>query len=120
MAVARKTKGRRIAWSCFHKGFGKFCHRCAQAEQLTTQADALAQKPNPLPDFVKVQKAEKATETSPALQAGVLVKSGGHRVFASTYNRSLESALSQVVSVMREYAQKLKARPKDKYSPVSV
>ena len=31
----------RNRFSCNHKGFGKYCHRCAQSEALEARAEAL-------------------------------------------------------------------------------
>lgn len=113
MAGTRKqTKGRRQKRSCGHRGYGLCCHRCEQANELVTRANelhaALEAKTKKFPDFVEIQKAEKATETTPETQPGVLVRGGGQRVFIVTNNRPQEAALSQAVTVMREHAERLK------------
>lgn len=117
MATRRKTKGRRQPWACGHRGFGVECHRCGQANELETRANELAQaiktKAKTLPGFVTVQKAAKATDTTPELESGILVKGGGQRVFVVTNNKNQEAALAQAVEVMREHATRLKARPED-------
>lgn len=41
MAATRKR------FSCSHKGFGKFCHRCAQADALEARAEALPASQTP-------------------------------------------------------------------------
>lgn len=116
MASSKKTKKRTFA--CGHKGYGILCHRCAQANDLETKANELAQaikaQAKTLPAFVVVQKAAKATETAPELESGILIKGGGQRIFIGTNNKDQETALTQAVATMREHATRLEARPENK------
>lgn len=101
MAKRRLTKGRMRPWACGHRGFGGFCHRCAQANELETRANALAQavknKSKTLPEFVEV------------LPEGLVIRAGGQRITTGT-NANQETALSQIVTVMREHSTRLLKR----------
>jgi hypothetical protein len=63
---------------------------------------------------VVVQKAAKATETTPELEPGILIKGGGQRIFIGTNNKSQETALTQAVATLREHATRLGALPENK------
>lgn len=118
MATRRKTKGRRQPWACGHKGFGLECHRCAQANELETRANELAQalktKAKTFPGFVT-----KTADANQELESGILVKGGGQRVFVATNNKDQNFALSKAVELMREHATRLKAKSENKVRVVS-
>lgn len=102
MAKRRLTSGRRRPWACGHRGFGATCNRCAQANELETRANALAQfiktKAKDLPSFVEVQNDR------------FVVRAGGVHISCVTHNNTQEAALTQGVAQMREHASRLLER----------
>lgn len=61
MAATRKR------FSCNHKGFGKFCHRCAQAEALEAKAKAVPAPQAPQEGEKKGKGKKVASEEATAL-----------------------------------------------------
>ena len=67
----------RKRFSCSHKGFGKFCHRCAQADALEARAGALPASQTPSEGEKKTkgkkgltQEAQTLIEEAKRLQIG--------------------------------------------------
>lgn len=60
----------RNRFSCFHLGFGAFCHRCKQAEDMETKAKALVSGPTPEGKTKKdvAELAQKLLEESKRLR----------------------------------------------------
>lgn len=57
----------RKRFSCNHKGFGKFCHRCAQAEALEAKAKAAPAPQTPQEGEKKGKGKKVASEEATAL-----------------------------------------------------
>ena len=102
MTKRRLTRGRMRPWACGHRGFGAFCHRCAQANELETRANALVQaiktRAKELPEFVQT------------IPEGFVIRAGGERIVATIGNTTQDTAISKAIGTMREHATRLSKR----------
>lgn len=57
----------RKRFSCNHKGFGKFCHRCQQADAIEAKAKSLPASQQPQEGDKKAKGKKVASEEATAL-----------------------------------------------------
>ena len=65
------TRGQREPFpGCGHRGYGKFCHRCVQATQMKTEADALIKLNSDDKKRIANLESESARLLTPPKQRG--------------------------------------------------